>query len=105
MNEETIVRKEFPGKPADYLKISIALSVGLNLFIYLGMVGLLYGVNDIDWILGWKPAVIAVVFSAWFARAAYRWMMRLDAQYGSGRGWTLESQMVKLPDRATRPKK
>jgi hypothetical protein len=104
MQEEKIIYKEFTGTPAAYLKICVALSVGLNLFIYLGMVGLLYGLNDQEWILGWKPAVIALVFAAWFARAAYRWIMRLDAQYGSGRGWTLDSQMVKLPDRATRPR-
>ena len=105
MQAEKITYKEFSGTPGAYLKIAVALSVGLNLFLYLGMVGLLYGMNDQDWILGWKPLVIAVVFAAWFARAAYRWIMRLDAQYGSGRGWILESQMVKLPDRATRPEK
>jgi hypothetical protein len=105
MQAEKTTYLEFPGTPAAYLKIAIALSLGMNLFLYLGMVGLLYGLNDQEWILGWKPLVIAVVFSAWFARAAYRWIMRLDAQYGSGRGWKLESQMVKLPDRVTREKK
>ena len=49
-----------------------------------------------------EPVLTAVVFTSIFARAAYRWMMRLDAQYGSGKGWTLESQMVKLPERAPR---
>jgi hypothetical protein len=105
MQEEKIVFSEFSGTPAAYLKIAVALSLGLNLFLYVGMVVLLYAVNDQDWILGWKPMLITAVFTAWFARAAYRWIMRLDAQYGSGRGWSLESQMVKLPDRVTRARK
>lgn len=36
-----------------------------------------------------------------FLTVSHRWIMRLDAQFGSGKGWTLESQMVKLPERAS----
>ena len=76
---------EFSGTPEAYRKVAVIGSVLLNLYLYLGMVVLLYVVNDQDWILGWKPMLVAVLFATWFARAAYRWIMRLDAQYGSGR--------------------
>lgn len=92
--------KEFDGTPKTYARIATIVSVVLNLYLYLGMVALVYLVNGQSWILGWKSILTAVLFTAFFARAAYRWMMRLDAQFGSGKGWTLESQMVKLPERA-----
>ncbi len=93
---------EFSGNPKRYRKIAFGGAIALNLYLYLGMVGLLYGLNGQDWILGWKPMLIAVVFTAIVARTAYRWIMRLDAQFGSGGGWKLESQMVKMPERRER---
>ncbi len=94
--------KEFEGTPRAYLRIAIIFSVVLNLYLYLGMVVLVYWVNGESWILGWKPVLVGLLFASFFARVGYRWMMRLDAQFGSGRGWTLQSQRVKLPERATR---
>ena len=93
---------EFSGTPGKYLRISILISVILNSFLYLGMVFLQYGLHGRDWILGWAPILITVLFSIWFARASYRWIMRLDGQYGSGKGWSLESRPIKLPERALR---
>ncbi len=104
MNNETPSYPEFSGTPARYKKIAYTAAVVINLYLYLGMVLILYVVNGKDWILGWKPAVIAVVFAFVFARIAFGWMMRLDAQYGSGRSWKLESQMVKMPERVIRKK-
>ena len=46
--------------------------------------------------------LVTVVFTALCAYLSYRWMMRLDARYGTGRGWTLESRRLKLPERALR---
>jgi hypothetical protein len=94
--------KEFDGTPKSYLWIAIIVSVVLNLYLYLGMVVIVHLVNGESWILGWKALLITALFTAFFARVAYRWIMRLDAQFGSGKGWTLESQMVKLPERAPR---
>ena len=93
---------EFSGTPKKYLRMSIILSLALNSFLYLGMVFLQYGLNDKNWILGWMPLLIAVLFTIWFARASYRWIMRLDGQFGSGKGWSLESRPIKLPERIVR---
>lgn len=93
---------EFSGTPKKYLRIAVGGSIALNLYLYLGMVGILYYGHDQAWILGWKPILVAVLFTVIFARIAYRWIMRLDAQFGSGKGWSLESQMVKLPETVTR---
>ena len=57
-----------------------------------------YFLHGETWVFGWKPIAIAVVFALLFSRMAFRWIMRLDAQYGSGSSWTLESVQVKLPE-------
>lgn len=101
MQREQFTFQEFSGNPGKYKRIAFGGAIALNLYLYLGMVALVYGLNGQSWILGWKPILIAVLFTAFFARTAYRWIMRLDAQYGSGRSWKLESQMVKLPERIT----
>lgn len=74
----------------------------MNLYLYLGMVGLLYGVHDQEWILGWKPVLVMVLFTALLIRISYPWIMNLDARYGTGSGWKLESQSIKLPERRAR---
>jgi len=51
------------------------------------------------------PPVAAIVSALWFARFSYRWMMRLDAQYGRGSRWQLDSTIVKLPTERPRKKK
>ncbi len=93
---------EFSGNPAKYRRIAIVSSVVLNLYLYLGMAGLQYWARGSTWLLGWKPVLGAVLFTALFARLSYRWMLRLDARFGTGRGWTLESRRLKLPERALR---
>lgn len=103
MKRETIAHAEFTGTPRTYLRIAIGGAIALNAYLYLGMIALVYGLNGQTWILGWKPALIAALFTVFFARTAYRWIMRLDAQYGSGKSWKLESQKIKLPERVSRP--
>lgn len=93
----------FSGKPSTYLRIAIIGSVLLNTYLYFGLAALGYLRNGETWVFGWKPALITVLFTAWFARTAYRWIMRLDAQYGSGKGWALESRKLKLPEPRRRP--
>ena len=99
MKDDKVSYPRFSGNPKLYRKIAYIGSFILNLYLYLGMMALVYGLNNQTWILGWKPAVIAVVFALVFGRLMNKWMMRLDAQYGSGRGWKLEGQMIKLPER------
>ena len=93
---------EFSGTPKKYLRIAVGGSIALNLYLYLGLTGILYYGHDQTWMLEWKPILVAVLFTAVFARVAFRWIMRLDAQFGAGKGWSLESQMVKLPEPVTR---
>ncbi len=100
MKNENSTYPEFSGSPERYRKIAYGGAVAINLYLYLGMILIIYGLHGQDWILGWKPALIAVLFTFFFARIAFGWIMRLDAQYGSGRSWKLESQMVKMPERA-----
>ena len=99
MNNEMSNYPEFSGSPERYRKIAYGGAVLINLYLYLGMVFIIYFINGQEWILGWKPALIAVLFTIALARIAFGWIMRLDAQYGSGRSWKLESQMVKMPER------
>ncbi len=103
MSDIEFVEIPFSGSPKKYKKIAVVGSIILNTYLYLGMVGLIYVLNDQDWILGWKPISIATVFAILFARIAYGWIMKLDAQTGTGRGWKLESEAIKLPERRPRP--
>lgn len=93
---------EFSGNPAKYRRYAIITSIALNLYLYLGLAGLQYWAHGATWLFGWKPALAVAAFTALFARINYRWIMRLDARYGTGRGWTLESRRLKLPERALR---
>jgi hypothetical protein len=97
--------KTFAWTPPRYRKLSVWLSIGIHLYLYLGMVGLIYLLHGERWILGWKPIVLTVVSTIVFARFAYTWIMRLDAQYGRGSGWTLARRTVKLPELAQRARK
>jgi len=95
---------EFSGTPAKYKQIAVVGSFVLNTYLYLGMVGLVYGLNGNDWILGWKPILFTLVWSFLFSKIAFGWIMKLDAQVGSGKGWSLDSAPIKLPERRVRSK-
>ena len=95
---------EFSGSPAKYKKITLVGSLVLNAYLYLGMVGLVYGLNGNDWILGWQPILFTLVWAFLFSKIAFGWIMKLDAQVGSGKGWSLDSAPIKLPERRVRPK-
>lgn len=90
--------RPFSGTPQRYLKIAILMSLGIHLYLYLGMLFLHGYLGGAAWMFGWKPAALAATSALVFARYAYRWIMRLDAQYGSGSGWSLPSRTVKLPE-------
>lgn len=93
----------FPGHPRLYRRIAIWSGVGIFVWLYGGFASIQYFVYGQTWPLGWKPILLGLVFTAWFARFFYQSMMRLDTQYGSGSGWRLVKQTVKLPEQ--RPKK
>lgn len=90
--------RPFSGTPARYRKVAIAVSVGIHAYLYLGMLFFHGYLGGGEWIFGWKPALFALVSCVLFARQAYRWIMRLDAQYGSGSGCSLPARSVKLPE-------
>ena len=95
---------EFSGTPKKYQRFAIISSLVINLYLYFGLAAVLYWYNGATWLFSLKPILITLLFIAFFARTSYRWMMRLDAQYGTGRGWELESRMLKLPERRVRRK-
>ena len=89
---------EFTGHPRQYLRICIVLSAVWLLWIYGGTALVQYLWNGSTGLLGWKPMLGALLFTAWYTRWAYRWMMRGDAQWGKGSGWVLVEKTVKLPE-------
>lgn len=93
---------EFSGTPKKYLRFAIISSVVLNAYLYFGLAAVLYWHSGATWLFTLKPIVITVVVSVWFMWLSYRWIMRLDAQYGTGKGWVLESRSLKLPERRIR---
>jgi hypothetical protein len=97
--------RAFPWGPVQFRRYTIAITIGIHAYLYLGMVVLAYVVNDQRWILGWKPLAITLVSAALFSRLSYRWIMRLDAQYGRGSGWALVSRAVKLPELVDRARR
>ncbi|MFK7733884.1 MAG: hypothetical protein AB8B48_19845 [Pseudomonadales bacterium] len=94
----------FSGSPQKYLRIAIFGSILLNSLLYFGLAAIEYFFQGETWLLNWKPALLVVVFTAVFARIAYRWIMRLDAQFGSGKGWAMVPYSVKLPEQVFRKK-
>jgi len=97
MNE--LQSKPFVGEPKLYRKITVLGPVVMNAYLYLGMVGVVYGVHGKTWIFSWQPILAAVLFTAVMARISFPWMMNLDARYGTGSGWQLPSRKIKLPER------
>ncbi|CAG0937943.1 hypothetical protein GPROT2_00073 [Gammaproteobacteria bacterium] len=89
---------EFKGNPALYRRIAIAVTLYVNGGAFIIFALIKYALYGDTWVLGWKPVLITLLFSVWFGRTMYRWMMRLDARYGRGSGWLLESVRVKLPE-------
>lgn len=89
---------EFMGNPALYRRIAIAVTLYVNGGAFIIFALIKYALHGDTWVLGWKPVLITLLFSVWFGRTMYRWMMRLDARYGRGSGWLLESVRVKLPE-------
>ena len=90
---------EFSGTAQKYRRFAILSSLVINLYLYFGLAAVVYLHEGATWVFSLKPTLVVAVFTALYARLAYRWMMRLDARYGSGRGWVLKSRRLKLPER------
>ncbi len=95
----------FSGTPQRYLRIAIGMSVGIHAWLYGAFATIKYFVHGETWMFAWKPVAITLASMLLFARFAYRWIMRLDAQYGSGSGWRMVRRTVKLPELVHRPKR
>lgn len=100
---DVAVSLPFNGTPQRYLRISILMSIGIHVWLYGGFSAIKYFVHGETWVFGAKPILITVVSTLLFARFSYRWIMRLDAQYGSGSSWRMVRRMVKLPELTVRP--
>lgn len=94
---QSIIAPPFSGNPQRYRKFAWGGSVLIHAYLYFGFLFLHGYLGGAEWVFGWKPAVLAVVSCVLFGRFAFRWIMRLDAQYGRGSGWELASRTVKLP--------
>lgn len=94
---EAASARRFAGLPAQYRHIAVWGSIGLHGYLFAGYWAIKTFLAGEQWPTSWFPAAMTVVSALLFARFAYRWIMRLDAQYGRGSGWELKSVAVKLP--------
>ncbi|TXS89494.1 hypothetical protein FV139_19585 [Parahaliea maris] len=99
------MRAKFSGNPARYRLASTVISAYSVLSVYAAFALIKWGLQDETWVFGWKPLLIVAVLIPLYARFCYRWMMRTDAQYGSGSSWQLVATKVKLPEFNPRKKK
>jgi hypothetical protein len=98
---ELNMSRKFPGNPRVYLYIAAGTAIYFCVWLYGGFALIQYLWSGKTWLLDWKPAIGALLAVFLYARYAYRWMMRADAQWGSGSGWQLTEQRVKLPELRT----
>ena len=89
---------KFPGNPRLYRRIAIWSTVGILVWLYGGTALIQLWWLGYTWVLKWQSILVGVLFGAWYARASYIWMMRLDARFGKGSGWSLEKKAVRLPE-------
>lgn len=90
--------KPFSGNPQVYKKASRILALYVGLSVYTAFALTKYLVQGDTWVFGWKPLLFTAIFMLIYNRFCLRWIMRLDAQYGSGSSWKLVSTTVKLPE-------
>ncbi len=87
----------FTGNAARYRLASFLISAYAVLSVYAAFALIKWGLQGDTWVFGWKPLLLVAVLIPLYARFCYRWIMRTDAQYGSGRRWQLIAATVKLP--------
>lgn len=94
----------FSGNPKRYRTIAIVGSIGFHAYLFFGYWAIKVFLAGQPWPTGWEVPVATLASMLFFARFSYRWIMRLDAQYGKGSGWTMEPTEVKLPRERKRAK-
>lgn len=90
--------KPFSGNPRIYRRAALLIALYCGLSVYLAFALVKYGVQGDTWVFGWKALLVPGLFIPLYYRFCLRWIMRLDAQYGSGSRWKLVSTTVKLPE-------
>lgn len=78
--------------------IALLLGLGTHLYLYGGMVAIVYGWRGETWIFGWKIVTAATLSAVAISLYSYRSMKQLDARYGRGSRWQLSERQVKLPE-------
>ena len=101
---ETAHARPFGGTPKDYRRIALWGSLGFHAYLFAGYWAIKNFLAGESWPTSWTPALITIASALLFARFSYRWIMRLDAQYGRGSGWILNPTQVKLPMEKPRKK-
>jgi len=89
---------EFNGSPALYKKVTMLITTILVAWIYLGFMAIKYFLVGENWFSVWQIPVALIAFWLFFKGYYFKSIMRLDAQYGRGGGWTLREVTVKLPE-------
>jgi len=102
---EIAAARPFGGTPRQYLRLAVWGSLALHAYLFFGYWAIKHFLAGEAWPNGWLVPAATVASALWFARMSYRWVMRLDAQYGRGGGWELKSTSVKLPTERRRAKK
>ncbi|WP_116367316.1 hypothetical protein [Parahaliea mediterranea] len=92
------MRAPFSGNPARYRRAAILISAYSVLSVYTAFALMKWLLQGDTWVFGWKPLLLVAVLIPLYARFCYRWIMRTDAQYGSGSRWQLIPAQVKLPE-------
>ena len=98
-------RTPFPGKPRTYLRLAVLGSIAIHAYLFIGYWVIKVFVAGETWPVSWVPVAATIASAAVMARVAYRWIMRIDAQFGRGSGWSLESTTLKLPREQARGRK
>ena len=89
---------DFPGNRKLYRRIANWSTVGILVWLYGGMALVQLWWSGTTWMFEWKPIVVGIVFAIWYSHMSYKWMMRLDGQFGRGSSWNLQERTVKLPE-------
>ncbi|MDE2561133.1 MAG: hypothetical protein KGL48_02700 [Sphingomonadales bacterium] len=102
---EAAISSPFPGTPATYLRIAVLGTIAIHVYLFAGYWAIKTFLAGEAWPTSWVPLAATVASAAFFSRLAYRWIMRLDAQYGRSSGWVQVTTTVKLPWERPRKKK
>jgi len=89
--------RPFAGNPKRYRRLAIWGSIVIHAYLFFGYWAIKTFVAGEQFPSSWLVPAGVVASAIWFAFFSYRWTMRLDAQYGSGSRWIMESAQIKLP--------